>query len=251
MRGGLWIVAAGALAFSGCGEETAMTGQNASELPPPEPARFAKPGPAPSQEPAFERPRGAWISAAGKATRDPSRLFDGAKASGGEPSPVFHPDASSPAALKGAPVVKRAGMAIDTDGPVAGYDRRVHRDPHRQLQTSLRYADGSSVDPTRVPYIVVPISEKALLGDLAVVEYRGKRVVAVVADCGRRWGEGSVALAERLGIPSDGVSGGVSSGVTYTVYRGSGARRRTQAQVQAALASAEASLGAPIAVASL
>lgn len=243
-----WLSLLPLLALAACGEESSGTG-GAPDLDAPEPARFAQPGPSRGSGGFWTRTRAALGGA--PASQQGSGALDDLGRSSDLEAADFSTDALTAPALRGPAIVKRAGMAIDTDGPVAGYDRRVHRDPHRQLQTSLRYADGSSVDPTRVPYIVVPISEKALLGDLAVVEYRGKRVVAVVADCGRRWGEGSVALAERLGIPSDGVSGGVSSGVTYTVYRGSGARRRTPAQLQAALASAEASLGSPIAVASL
>jgi hypothetical protein len=161
---------------------------------------------------------------------DEGRLrFDGASR-----SPILTPVPSG-AGFSGSRQVIRAGMAIDTDGPVAGYDPRVHPDPHRQRETSLRYSDGSSVDPTVVPYVVVPSSHKGWLGDFVMVEYRGRRAMAVVADCGPRFGEGSVALAEQLGIPASGVSGGTSGGVTYTFYPDSGRKYSGQADIKTAL----------------
>lgn len=243
-----WLSLLPLLALAACGEQSASTGE-APDLDAPEPARFARPGPSQEGGGFWTRTRAALGGA--PAPQQGSGALDDLGRSSDLEAASFSADALSVPALRGPAIVKRAGMAIDTDGPVAGYDRRVHRDPHRQLQTSLRYSDGGSLDPTKVPYIVVPIRDKALLGDLAVVEYRGKKVVAVVADCGPRWGEGSVALAERLGIPSDGISGGVSSGVTYTVYRGSGRRGPSRSQLAASMSQAQSSLGAPAAVASL
>ena len=155
--------------------------------------------------------------------------FDGASR-----SPILTPVPSG-TGFSGNRQTIRAGMAIDTDGPVAGYDPRVHRDPHRQRETSLRYIDGSSINPTVVPYVVVPSSHKGWLGDFVMVEYRGRQVMAVVADCGPRFGEGSVALAQQLGIPSHGVSGGAEDGVTYTFYPDSGRRYSGQADIKTAL----------------
>ncbi|MBI2362650.1 MAG: hypothetical protein HYV15_04640 [Elusimicrobia bacterium] len=127
-------------------------------------------------------------------------------------------------AYRGGNVVTRtAGMTIDTDGDLSGADpelaRLARRDPYRQSGTSMRYSNGRSLDPTRVPYVVVPLkSGMAKLGDLVVVEYGGRSVLAVVGDKGpaHRFGEGSMALARQLGINPSGVSGGVSSGVRYT-----------------------------------
>lgn len=123
----------------------------------------------------------------------------------------------------GRTVTKTAGMTIDTDGDLSQADpalaRLARRDPYRQSGTSMRYANGRSLDPTRVPYVVVPLkSNLAKLGDLVVVEYRGRSVLAVVGDKGpaHRFGEGSMALAKQLGINPSGVSGGVSGGVRYT-----------------------------------
>jgi RecA/RadA recombinase len=52
----------------------------------------------------------------------------------------------------------------------------------------------------------------------------GKIVNAIYADVGpsNKIGEGSIALAEALGIPSSPRTGGVSSGIMYVVFPGSG-----------------------------
>lgn len=122
-----------------------------------------------------------------------------------------------------------SGMTIDTDGRVNDPAERSaiqRQDRHHRDETSLRYADGGSVDPTRIPYIVLPLGfEAANTGDLAMVEYGGRRVYAVVGDRGPRGslGEASVAVARALGIDADGGKGGVESGVRYTVFPGTGA----------------------------
>lgn len=53
---------------------------------------------------------------------------------------------------------------------------------------------------------------------LAMALYRGLKCAAVVADIGPRPGEGSIVLAEALGIPSSPKHGGVDSGVTYVRF---------------------------------
>lgn len=128
------------------------------------------------------------------------------------------------AAFKGGGThVRSAGMAIDTDGDLSHADPKLaalaRRDPWRQTQTSVRYRNGRSLDPTRVPYVVIPIGYKAAKnGEFVVVGYKGRTVLAVVGDRGPRhkFGEGSMALAIALGINPSGTSGGVGSGVTYT-----------------------------------
>lgn len=118
---------------------------------------------------------------------------------------------------------KSAGMAIDTDGDLTNADptlaKLARKDPWRQSQTSVRYRNGKSLDPTRVPYVVIPIGySDAKNGELVVVEYGGRSVLAVVGDRGpkHKFGEGSMALAVALGINPSGTSGGVGSGVKYT-----------------------------------
>lgn len=169
--------------------------------------------------------RGAWGIPAAGPSADASAVSGGAV---GAPAGSVQTQASiSPeilARLKAQPpMVVRAGMAIDNDGVIADAKARsvAKRDPCHQNETSYRYKGGKSLDPAAVPFIVAPRKYKKLLGDLAVVEYNGKRVTAMVGDIGPRFGEGSVALAEALGINSDGVKGGVEKGVTYTIYPGS------------------------------
>jgi hypothetical protein len=66
----------------------------------------------------------------------------------------------------------------------------------------------------------------ARVGDFAVVfnERNGKISYAIFGDVGPhdRIGEGSVALAENLGIRSDARNGGARRGVVYLVFPGSG-----------------------------
>ena len=115
-------------------------------------------------------------------------------------------------------------MAIDADGS----PRARQIDPTGQTQTSLRYPDGRSVNAETVPYFVLPGGQyKHLgikLGDIAAVRYNGKVAFAVFADVGPRHklGEGSIALAQELGIPASPRTGGVRSGVEYLVFPGSG-----------------------------
>ena len=83
------------------------------------------------------------------------------------------------------------------------------------------------VDASKIPYIVLPrnVAEQggARLGDFAVVVNmsNGKSSYAIFADVGT-FGEGSVALAENLGIASDARRGGRPRGVLYLVFPGSG-----------------------------
>ncbi len=122
------------------------------------------------------------------------------------------------------PVYFRAGMAIDADGS----PRARQIDPTGQTQTSLRHPDGRSVDAENIPYFVLPGGKYASLGiklgDIAAVRYNGKVAFAVFADVGPRskLGEGSIALAQELGIPANPRSGGVRGGVEYLVFPGSG-----------------------------
>lgn len=94
------------------------------------------------------------------------------------------------------------------------------------------------VDATKIPYVALPEeiaeSEGVQLGDFAfVVNLRnGKSSFAIYADIGTV-GEGSVALAERLGISPNARYGGESSGVLYMFFPGSGNRQpRTMDEIQ-------------------
>lgn len=140
---------------------------------------------------------------------------------------------------------RRAGMAIDTDGWIKDPALRrviVADDPWHQDITSYRYAAQRppDLDPTVIPYVVIPKSgfAHAAIGDLAVVEFRGRRVPAVVGDAGPagKFGEGSWRLATDFGIPNSGRTGGVADGVTYTFLKGSaGPRPADEAELLARL----------------
>lgn len=221
------------------GGEASMQ-QASLNLEAPEPARFAKPGPPPAdgggggaQERPQYLPDPEQLKSAPKP--DPSRIaqapssleelaaggalkFDGAKRRKNSPIPDYGSDAQTV-------VLANRQMAIDTDGKIADPALRravVSRDPWHQDGTALS-AGGRPLDPTVVPYISIPGDFKgARKGDLALVSYDGRSTWAVIGDVGPkgRFGEGSVALAKRLGIPSDGTTGGVKSGVTYTLFPG-------------------------------
>ena len=87
-----------------------------------------------------------------------------------------------------------------------------------------------AVDAWSVPYVVVnPHVQRnaagVVLGCLSRVSYGANSIEAVVADVGPsgRIGEISVAAARELGIPDSAISGGVGSGVSYTLYPGKAA----------------------------
>jgi hypothetical protein len=99
------------------------------------------------------------------------------------------------------------------------YDSRNQnpRDPHRY------------VDASNIPFVVLPPEgfQHARLGDFATVAnlQNGRVSAAIVADesaPGLKFGEGSIALAEALGIESSPRNGGKDRGVAYVIYPGSG-----------------------------
>jgi hypothetical protein len=115
-------------------------------------------------------------------------------------------------------------MAIDADG--AG-DAWRH-DQTGQSQTSLRYPDGSSLNPTQIPFIVLPTNYRsyipdASLGDYAAVSYNGKTVYAIFGDMGpkNKFGEASMCAAASLGINPNPNHGGADDGVQYLILPGS------------------------------
>jgi hypothetical protein len=110
------------------------------------------------------------------------------------------------------------------DDPYPGYyisctslvdHTKHHRDPAR------------FVDATQIPYVALPgdLAERTgtRLGDLVFV-YNSRTdqySFAIFADIGA-FGEGSIALAENLGVHSDAKRGGSPGGVVYLVFPGSG-----------------------------
>ncbi len=106
-------------------------------------------------------------------------------------------------------------------------------DKTKEFSDPTRY-----VDATRIPYVALPeaIAESggAQLGDFAfVVNLRNsKSSFAIYADIGTL-GEGSVALAETLGISPNARHGGESDGVLYMFFPGSGNMKpRTTGEIQ-------------------
>ena len=94
------------------------------------------------------------------------------------------------------------------------------------------------VDASKIPYVVLPqgVAERggAQLGDFAIVKNlrNGKSSFAIYADIGTL-GEGSVALADALGIWSDARHGGASDGILYLLFPGSGNQQpRTLSDIQ-------------------
>ena len=99
------------------------------------------------------------------------------------------------------------------------YDANIasEHDPHR------------FVDAASIPYVVLPPKgfKHAQLGDFATVVnlQNGKVAGAIVADQSAPelpMGEGSIALADALGISSDPRSGGIEKDVVYVIYPNSG-----------------------------
>jgi hypothetical protein len=86
------------------------------------------------------------------------------------------------------------------------------------------------VDSTRIPFVVMPSRMARGIGmrpgDFAVVFNlrNGQSSYAIFGDVGPsdRIGEGSIALAQNLGIHSDARNGGTRRGIAYLIFPGSG-----------------------------
>jgi Fungal chitosanase of glycosyl hydrolase group 75 len=97
------------------------------------------------------------------------------------------------------------------------------------------------VDAARIPYVVLPRAglTHAKLGDFATVVNlkSGKIAAAIVADESApelQMGEGSIALADGLGIDSNPRNGGTDGAVAFVIYAGSGnGRPRTLDDINA------------------
>jgi hypothetical protein len=106
-------------------------------------------------------------------------------------------------------------------------------DKTKKLTDPTRYVDAS-----KIPYVVLPQDladrEGVRLGDFAFVRNlrNGKSSFAIYADIGTI-GEGSIALADTLGIWSDARQGGESDGILYLLFPGSGnLRPRTIGEIR-------------------
>jgi hypothetical protein len=119
---------------------------------------------------------------------------------------------------------KRSGEPIiqSDDDPAPGYYIAMTslEDPTRDRTDPLRYVDSESIN-----YFVLPGKlGLAKLGDFGVVirPKTNSYDYAIYADSGpaTKLGEGSIALAAALGIPSNPKRGGVDSGIITIVFPG-------------------------------
>ncbi len=150
---------------------------------------------------------------------------------------AYHPDNTGldDLANAGAPG-NWQGLAKDPDGepyvqgpndPFPGYyvSATALADRTKPVNDPTRYVDAS-----KIPFIVLPGSMArevgARPGDFSAVINlnNGKSSYAIFGDVGPsdRIGEGSVALAENLGIRSDARNGGARRGILFLVFPGSG-----------------------------
>ncbi|HEV2523290.1 MAG TPA: glycoside hydrolase family 75 protein [Candidatus Acidoferrales bacterium] len=138
------------------------------------------------------------------------------------------------------------GLAKDANGepfiqgpedPYPGYyvSETALADRSKPASDPTRYVDAS-----KIPFVVLPggIARQlgARPGDFALVfnQRNGKNSFAIFGDVGPfdRIGEGSMALAENLGIRSDARNGGARRGILYLVFPGSGnGRPRTLEEI--------------------
>ncbi|MEV0224416.1 glycoside hydrolase family 75 protein [Streptomyces sp. NPDC050704] len=126
----------------------------------------------------------------------------------------------------------KADMDIDCDGrPGRRCNRRT--DPLFSAATAFQQSDGRYLSAERLPYVVVPAPSRIWNyrkhgvrgGTVAAVIHRDRVRYAVVGDVGPRHviGEASYAMARSLGIRTDPRGGGTASGVTYILFKNSGA----------------------------
>ncbi len=129
----------------------------------------------------------------------------------------------------GARVVSwKADMDIDCDG-LATRNCNKARDPSFLDSTALE-PGGRPLSAEATRYVVLPQpgptfdyrGRNIALGGVAAIIYRGKVIYAVFGDIGPKSivGEASYAAAVALGINPDPATGGVASGVTYLVFKG-------------------------------
>jgi hypothetical protein len=153
---------------------------------------------------------------------------------------AYHPDNSGIDDLENAGAPGHwEGLAKDEQGepfiqgpndPFPGYyvSETALADRSKAVNDPMRYVDAS-----KIPFVVLPggLARQlgARVGDFAVVfNERNSRIsYAIFGDIGPydRIGEGSVALAESLGIRSDARNGGIWRGVFYLLFPGSGEGR--------------------------
>lgn len=121
-----------------------------------------------------------------------------------------------------------ADFDVDCDG---GRGSICMSDPDYLPDTSGVDSMGDPLDASTLPFVVIPLASTRFryadhgigIGQIALVLYEDRMVFGIFGDAGPAAiiGEGSFAMAEALGIPSNPSTGGVDSGVTYLVFTGS------------------------------
>lgn len=158
---------------------------------------------------------------------------------------AYHPEGSPPGLDRLANAGRPGswwGIATDGSGrpfiqgpndPAPGYyvSTTALINPSKPAHSPARY-----VNSEKINFIVSArgMGGGAKLGDFAAVIFKGRVAFAVCADIGPadHLGEGSIALANGLGIPSNPRNGGTGQEVTYVVFPGSRADwPLTQAQI--------------------
>ncbi|MBX9853825.1 MAG: glycoside hydrolase family 75 protein [Cytophagaceae bacterium] len=122
---------------------------------------------------------------------------------------------------------KKDGMPViqTKDDPAPGYyvSTTSLEDKNKKVTDPRRY-----VNSEEIAYFVLPkeLNDKVKLGDIALVynEANGKSCYAIFADTGpaNRIGEGSIYLAEQLGVKSNPQTGGIEGEILYVIFEGSG-----------------------------
>jgi hypothetical protein len=150
---------------------------------------------------------------------------------------AYHPDNSGLDDLENAGAPGNwQGLAKDANGepfiqgaddPFPGYyvSATALADHSKAVNDPARYVDAS-----KIPFVVLPGGMARQMGarpgDFAAVfnQRNGKSSYAIFGDVGPhdRIGEGSVALAENLGIRSNARNGGAHRGILYLLFPGSG-----------------------------
>lgn len=122
----------------------------------------------------------------------------------------------------------KADMDIDCDGVVSARCNE-NTDPSFLPGTALE-PGGTPLNAETTQYMVIPQGSATFnygkrnikLGAVVAIIFRGKLTYAVFGDTGPKSiiGEASYATAGSLAIDPDPATGGVDSGVTYIVFRG-------------------------------
>ncbi|MFI5345906.1 MAG: glycoside hydrolase family 75 protein [Elusimicrobiota bacterium] len=114
-------------------------------------------------------------------------------------------------------------LYVDPNGAGGWYIK----DKTGRATTALKYSKTESLNPGKIPYIVIPRKFKndypnVKLGDYAAVTYGGKTLYAIIGDLGPPGviGGGSISLAVGLGMDPTPKIGGASGGVTYVILAG-------------------------------